>query len=157
MDLNKYTQFTRNNVKFYTNKSKGNAVLERMLEICEDDLNKYTQFTRNNVKFYTNKSKGNAVLERMLEICEDDEYIIAHCRTYVNKRGDSQLYSEYAAVTKEKLEGLLKSDNQLFEIMHPDRKQKVPFDVELVGTEDPIIEVQNLISTHFPQCKMNIL
>ncbi|KAI9087784.1 hypothetical protein DFS34DRAFT_673074 [Phlyctochytrium arcticum] len=120
------------------------------------DLNKYTQFTRKNVKFYTNKSKGNGVLDRLLEICEDNEYIIAHCRTYINKRGDSQTYSEYAAVTKQELEGLLQKDHQLFEIMHPDRKQKVAFDIELTGIEDPINKVKNSICEKFPQCEMNI-
>ncbi|KAJ3010145.1 hypothetical protein HKX48_007567 [Thoreauomyces humboldtii] len=97
-------------------------------------------------------------MKTVLDQCTPGQVVVAHARSYLTAEGVNKNYSEYGIVDNTKLQDILETDNQLFEMMMADRRIKVCFDIDAKGakSEDPLNKVKNKIVSWFPNASMNI-
>lgn len=136
------------------------------------DATQFTCKTRHGLQFYTNRSKGGRVLETMVSTCPPDHVVIAVARTPEDTQREqvsastrsprpppkrSHGWYEYAHATPEQVQNLIASDKHLYEVMHPDRRQKVAFDIDLKGgSQNTLTEITTLVRELLPGANLHI-
>lgn len=107
--------------------------------------------------FMTNHHAGDGILAHMLTTSPPNEFVIALTTYSINEKTKTEnKYSKYAKASKKKVEELIQKNHNGFEVMMPDRKMRVPFDIDLKGVDDPLEKCKEILSEVFPNCIMNI-
>src|SRR5947209_19573873 len=119
-------------------------------------------FKCDGIPFYTNRNKGDNVMHQVIEGCKKqlDKMPIAQSTLYKRSdREDVKSYSKYANVSQLELEKLLEKNNNIFDMMTITEtfdRLRIPFDIDFIGTEDPLENCKKVIIEQFPDAVMNI-